>query len=146
MITSNGVKTDDPKMMTDELAKQFSRASGSTQYKDDFKKEQEEGKPLHVDYKNEEPYNSPQTKEELDEALAGCAGPSPDPDHIHYEFIKKMARTEKLKLRSRSIRTNLENRCLPQRVDGNPAKTRNNQKTIDQYYRQAACVKSWKKW
>jgi hypothetical protein len=52
--------------------KQFSRASASnTQYKDDFKKKkkQEEGQPLHVDYKNEEPYNSFLTEEELDGAL-----------------------------------------------------------------------------
>jgi hypothetical protein len=34
----------------------------------------------------------------LDEALLGCVGSSPGPDHIHYDFIKKMARTEKLKL------------------------------------------------
>jgi hypothetical protein len=62
-------------------------------------KRQEEGKPLHVDYKNEEPYNSPLTEEELDEVLAGCAGSSPDPDHKHYQdFIKKMTRTKKLKL------------------------------------------------
>jgi hypothetical protein len=41
MITSNGVKTDDPKMMADELAKQFSKAGACTQYKDDFKKKKE---------------------------------------------------------------------------------------------------------
>jgi hypothetical protein len=74
-------------MMADELAKQFSRASASTQYKDDFKrkKEQEEEKPLHVDFKYEELYYSPLTEEELNE-------------HTLYDFIKKMARTEKLKL------------------------------------------------
>jgi hypothetical protein len=42
--------------------------------------------------------NSSLIEEELDEALAGCAGSSPGPDHIHYDFIKKMARTEKFKL------------------------------------------------
>jgi hypothetical protein len=84
--------------MADKLAKQFPRPSANTQYKDDFKKkkEQEEGKPLHVDYKNEEPYNNPLTEEQLDEALAGFAGSSPGPDHMHYDLIKKMARTEKL--------------------------------------------------
>jgi hypothetical protein len=76
-------------MIVDKLTKQFSRASASTQYIDDLnKKEHEEGKPLHDDYKNEK----------LDEALAGCAGSSPGPDQIHYKFIKKMARTEKLQL------------------------------------------------
>jgi hypothetical protein len=34
----------------------------------------------------------------LNEVLAGCAGSSSGPDPIHYDFIKKMARTEKLKL------------------------------------------------
>jgi hypothetical protein len=62
----------------------------STQYKDDFKKkkEHEEGKPLHDDYKNEK----------LDEALARWAESSPGLDQIHYKFIKKMARTQKLQL------------------------------------------------
>jgi hypothetical protein len=60
--------------------------------------EQEEGKSLHGDYKNEELYNSPLTEWEFDEALARCAGSSPDSDHIHFDFFKKIARTEKLKL------------------------------------------------
>jgi hypothetical protein len=34
----------------------------------------------------------------LDKALAGCAGSSPGPYHIHCDFIKKMAGTEKLKI------------------------------------------------
>jgi hypothetical protein len=34
----------------------------------------------------------------LDEALPRWAGSSPGPDHIHYEFIKEMSRTELLKL------------------------------------------------
>jgi hypothetical protein len=38
---SNGVKTDDPKMMADELAKPFSKAGACTQYKDYFKKKKE---------------------------------------------------------------------------------------------------------
>jgi hypothetical protein len=37
------------------------------------------------------------TEEELDKALE-CAGSSPGSDQIQYDFIKKMARTEKLKL------------------------------------------------
>jgi hypothetical protein len=100
-ICDGGVKTDDLKMMADELAKQILRASASTQYKDDYEKnkEHEVGKPLHVDYKIKEPYNSLMTEDELDEAQAECAGSSPGLDHIHYDFIKKMAnRTEKLKL------------------------------------------------
>jgi hypothetical protein len=56
LTTSNGVKTDGPKMMVDELAKKILRASTSTQYRDDFKKkkEQEEGKPFHNDFNNKE--------------------------------------------------------------------------------------------
>jgi hypothetical protein len=38
------------------------------------------------------------TAEEMDEALAAYAGYSPGPDHIHYEFIKKIARAEKIKI------------------------------------------------
>jgi hypothetical protein len=52
-------------MMVDELAKQFIfKSQYSTKYKDDCKKkkEQEEEKPLNVDYKNKEPY-SPLTEE-----------------------------------------------------------------------------------
>jgi hypothetical protein len=36
------------------------------------------------------------TEEEMDEALASCAGPSPGPDHIHYEFIKKNGQTRNI--------------------------------------------------
>jgi hypothetical protein len=32
--------------------------------------------------------NSSLAEEELDEALANCAGSSPDPDHIHYDFLE----------------------------------------------------------
>jgi hypothetical protein len=39
MITSNGVKTDDPKMMADELAKQFSKAGACTTIQRRFQKE-----------------------------------------------------------------------------------------------------------
>jgi hypothetical protein len=72
LITSN---EDDPKMMTDELAqKNFEGHCQYTKTISKRKKEREEEKPLHLDYKNKEPYNSRLREEELDGALAGCAG------------------------------------------------------------------------
>jgi hypothetical protein len=88
--------------MADELATQFTKTSDNTQYTQQFrrKKDQEEKEPIQiqVDYRNKELYNSLLTEEEKIEAFAGCARSSPDPDHIHYEFIKKMARPEKIKI------------------------------------------------
>jgi hypothetical protein len=86
---------DVPWKMTNVLA-----TSDNTQYTQEFrrKKDQEEKEPIQVNYENEKPYNSPLTEEEMNEALAGCAGSSPSLDHINYEFIKKMVRPEKTKI------------------------------------------------
>jgi hypothetical protein len=61
----------------DKLAMQFAKTSDTQEFR--RKMDQEEKLPIQVDYGNEEPYNSPLTEEELDEALAGCAGSSPGP-------------------------------------------------------------------
>jgi hypothetical protein len=86
---------DVPWKMTNVLA-----TSDNTQYTQEFrrKKDQEEKEPIQVNYENEKPYNSPLTEEEMNEALAGCAGSSPSLDHINYEFIKKMVRPENTKI------------------------------------------------
>jgi hypothetical protein len=100
LITENGTRIDDPWKMANELATQFTKTSDNTQYTQESrrKKDREEKTPIQVNCENEEPYNRPLTEEEMDEALSGCAGFSPGPDHIHCEFMKKMARPEKMKI------------------------------------------------
>jgi hypothetical protein len=90
LVTENGTRIDDPRKMAEELATQFTKTS----HKSSKKKDQEEKEPIQVDYGNEEPYNSSLTEEEMDETLAGYASL----DHIHYEFIKKMAQPGKIKI------------------------------------------------
>jgi hypothetical protein len=88
------------KRKTNHIRYLITENSDNTQYTKEFRRnnDQEEKEPIQVNYKNEKPYNSPLTEEEMDEALAGCAGSSPGADHINYEFIKKMARPEKTKI------------------------------------------------
>jgi hypothetical protein len=83
LVTETGTRIDDPRKMVDKLAMQFAKTIVT--HKSSEKKDQKEKEPIQVDYGNEEPYNSTLTEEEMDEALAGCAGSSPGLDHIHYE-------------------------------------------------------------